>query len=140
MKKLILLLLPLLAFAFGVAQAQDGHRVKGLCIAAPGKADLDEFVLLIDTKLAPAGVNTLILRIDWDFEYESHPELRGNNPLSHADVQKLVAASQRNHIRLIPQINLLGHQSWHSTLGKLLEVYPEFDETPKIEQIGRAHV
>ena len=130
MKKLTLLLL--LAFALGATHAQDGHRVKGLCIAAPGKADVDEFVSLIDTKLAPAGVNTLVLRVDWDYEYESHPELRGKNPLSRADVKKLVAVSQKHNIRLIPQINLLGHQSWHSTLGKLLEVYPEFDETPGV--------
>jgi hypothetical protein len=33
----------------------------------------------------------------------------------------------------MPQINLLGHQSWHSNIGKLLEVYPEFDETPKVQ-------
>jgi len=33
---------------------------------------------------------------------------------------------------LIPQINLLGHQSWESQIGKLLEVYPQFDETPSI--------
>ena len=31
---------------------------------------------------------------------------------------------------MIPLVNLLGHQSWHGSVGKLLEVYPELDETP----------
>jgi hypothetical protein len=45
----------------------------------------------------------------------------------------MVAACQKNGINLIPQINLLGHQSWHSDLEMLLQVYPQFDETPGVE-------
>jgi hypothetical protein len=33
---------------------------------------------------------------------------------------------------VIPQINLLGHQSWEEKVTGLLRVYPEFDETPHI--------
>jgi hypothetical protein len=33
-------------------------------------------------------------------------------------------------VRLIPQINLLGHQSWAKNTGALLRAHPEFDETP----------
>ena len=33
-------------------------------------------------------------------------------------------------IRLIPQFNCLGHQSWSKTTLPLLTKYPEFDETP----------
>lgn len=106
--------------------------VKGLCIEAPIKEDVDSFVELIDNKLSKSGLNTLVLRVDFAYEYKSRPELRGNNPLSEADVKKLVSVCQKHNIRLIPQVNLLGHQSWASTLGKLLEVYPEFDETPSI--------
>src|SRR5690606_40003133 len=29
-------------------------------------------------------------------------------------------------------INLLGHQSWAGSLGNLLKVYPQFDETPHV--------
>ena len=38
-----------------------------------------------------------------------------------------------DHINLIPQINLLGHQSWASNTGRLLSVYPQFDETPAVK-------
>jgi len=44
-----------------------------------------------------------------------------------------VAACRRNNIRIIPQVNLLGHQSWAGTIGNLLRVYPEFDETPLVK-------
>jgi len=114
-------------------KAESPYPVRGLCIAAPSPDLVDEFSGFIEKELAPNRLNLLILRVDWGYEYESHPELRGNNPLTKADVKKLVEVCRKNNIRLIPQINLLGHQSWHSTPGKLLEVYPEFDETPNIQ-------
>jgi len=78
-------------------------------------------------------INTLILRVDFNYAYESRPELRDKNPLTKEQVQQLVAVCKKHDIDLIPQVNLLGHQSWASTLNKLLEVYPEFDETPHVE-------
>ncbi|MBK8052770.1 MAG: family 20 glycosylhydrolase [Saprospiraceae bacterium] len=126
----------LLFFAYAL-NAQSGldtiFPVRGLCIAAPKKSHVDSFVTFIRQELAPARVNTLILRVDYEYEYQSHPELRNNNPLSKADVKKLVAVCKNNNIKLIPQINLLGHQSWASTLEKLLQVYPQFDETPHVK-------
>ena len=53
--------------------------------------------------------------------------------LSKADVKKLVEVCRNNQIRIIPQINLLGHQSWASKVNSLLRVYPEFDETPRVK-------
>jgi hypothetical protein len=53
--------------------------------------------------------------------------------LTKADVKQLVEVCRKNHIRLIPQINLLGHQSWASRTGNLLRVYPGFDETPHVK-------
>src|SRR5690606_24394606 len=44
----------------------------------------------------------------------------------------LVNICKKHNIELIPQINLLGHQSWASEVTKLLEVYPQFDETPGV--------
>jgi len=107
--------------------------VRGLCIAAPAPARVDEFVTFIQKELAPRRVNTLILRVDYAYQYESHPELRDKDSLSKAEVKKLVAACKASGIRLIPQVNLLGHQSWASDCGKLLEVYPDFDETPWVK-------
>ena len=107
--------------------------VRGLAIAAPTPRNVDSFVLFINKELGPKNVNTLILRVDFHYQFTSHPELIDNNPLSKGDVKKLVAAAKKNGIRIIPQINLLGHQSWASNTGKLLQVYPQFDETPWVK-------
>ncbi len=106
--------------------------VRGFCIAAPQPSNLQEFVRFIDEELAPRKVNTLILRVDYNYQYESHPELRDSVALSKQDVKKLVAVCRENNIRIIPQVNLLGHQSWAGSIGNLLKVYPEFDETPLV--------
>lgn len=107
--------------------------VRGLLIAAPQPESIPRFVTFIEDVLAPRGINTLCLRVDYRYQFESHPELVDEGALSASDVKKLVKACREHEIELIPQINLLGHQSWHSNLGKLLEVYPELDETPDIE-------
>lgn len=131
MRRTLLHLLVLVLFTHFSAFAEN--RVRGLSIAAPAPAEVDDFVLLMETRLSQAGVNTLVLRIDFGYEFTSHPELRDNNPLSASDVTKIADAARRHNIRIIPQINLLGHQSWANKVGKLLEVYPEFDETPGIQ-------
>jgi hypothetical protein len=134
---LVLFALSLISFS----QAPDGSvpkagniiPVRGFCIAAPQSKYLDEFVKFIDEELAPRSVNTLILRVDFNYQYESHPELRDSAALSKDEVKKLVTVCRKNNIRIIPQVNLLGHQSWASSTGNLLKVYPEFDETPLVK-------
>ncbi len=107
--------------------------VRGLCLSAPRPNRLDAFVRFIHEQLAPRSVNTLVLRVDYNFDYASHPELRDGTPLTKADVAKLVAACKEHQIRVIPHLNLLGHQSWAKDIGNLLRVYPDFDETPWIK-------
>jgi hypothetical protein len=107
--------------------------VRGLAIAAPSPQGLDLFLHFIENDLAPAHFNLLILRVDWNYAYESHPELRDPNPLSKTDVRKIVEVCKKHNIRVAPQINLLGHQSWAQNTLNLLRVYPEFDETPHIK-------
>lgn len=137
MKRLIILVAILFsAFLSGTAQTpvlDSIFPVRGLAIAAPAPAHVDDFVTFIDKELAPRHINTLILRVDYTYQYTSHPELRDTITLSKADVKKLVAVCKKHDIRIVPQINLLGHQSWHSHLSKLLEVYPQFDETPEVQ-------
>lgn len=107
--------------------------VRGFCIGAPRTTELNDFIKFISQELAPRKVNTLILHVDYNYTFESHPELRDPSPLSKADIKKLVEVCRKTQIRLIPQINLLGHQSWAEKVNKLLEVYPQFDETPHVE-------
>lgn len=107
--------------------------VRGFCIAAPRAAGVDAFIRFIEQELAPRHVNTLVLRVDYNYQYQRHPELREDSALSKEDVKKLVQVCRRHGINLIPQVNLLGHQSWASTPGNLIKVYPQFDETPWVK-------
>lgn len=107
--------------------------VRGFCVAAPSPQEVDAFVKFIKEELAPRKINTLILRVDYNYQYKSHPELADSNALSKVDVKKLVKACKEENIRIIPEIDLLGHQSWAGHLGKLLSAYPQFDETPWIK-------
>jgi hypothetical protein len=107
--------------------------VRGFCIDVPRPSGLDSFVRFIDRELAPRKVNTLIVQVEYHYQFKTHPELTDSFALSEADVKKIVVVCRKNKIRVIPQINFLGHQSWANRLGKLLQVYPQFDETPGIK-------
>src|SRR5258708_12131380 len=131
MKTLLLISTLLLTLSLKAASQLDQVLpVRGLCISAPRPSEVDAFAHFIQEELAPRFVNTLILRVDFNYQYTNQAELGNPSGLSRTDVQKWVAVCRTNHIRLIPQINLLGHQSWQRNIGKLLSVHPEFDETP----------
>jgi len=106
--------------------------VRGFSIAAPGPEGVDQFVSFIEEELATRDINVLILRVDYNYQYKTHPELRDSIALSESDVKKLVAVCSEHEIRIVPQINLLGHQSWAGRTLNLLKEYPEFDETPSV--------
>jgi len=80
--------------------------------------------------LAAIGVNVLVVEVNYGFAYESHPELRSANPVTREQARALAAACREHGIRLIPQFQCLGHQSWKERTGPLLKSHPELDETP----------
>lgn len=133
MKRIVLIMCFLYCYCSHAQQLDSLLPVRGFCIAAPTTKVVDSFVTFIKEELAPKQVNTLILRVDYNYQYTSHPELRDEDALSKADVKKIVAVCKANNIKLIPQVNLLGHQSWASDIGNLLKVYPQFDETPHVK-------
>jgi hypothetical protein len=80
--------------------------------------------------LAAVGINLLVFEVDYNYEYTSHPELRGEDPISRETVKRVVQFCRENKIRLIPEFQSLGHQSWAEKTYALLTKYPDFDETP----------
>jgi len=82
-------------------------------------------------KLAEMGLNVIILEVNYGFRSESYPKLRaGKAPITPEGAGKLAAECKTHGIRLIPQFQCLGHQSWKGSTFPLLTVYPEFDLTP----------
>lgn len=122
-------------------------KTKGIVLTAPLTHEMDSVVRLIEEYLAPNGCNLIVLQTRYRYQFRLHPECQGYDPLSYGDVKRLLAACRRNGIRLLPKMNLLGHQSGvpnrptdgilHGHGGRtpdirdgLLRAYPEFDEEP----------
>ena len=135
MKRTLLFLLTFIVSVSAWAQAEVDSLlpVRGISIPAPRPEHVDDFVHFINDALVPRKVNTLVLLMDYRYQYKSHPELVEKTALSEAEVKKIVRAAREGGIRIIPLVNLLGHQSWADSLTSLLRVYPQFDETPHVQ-------
>lgn len=83
-------------------------------------------------RLKAVGVNVIVAEVNYSFDFQSHPELRGSRFVTRAGAQRLAHAAHENGIRLIPEIDCLGHQSWRSNSLPLLAKYPQFEEAPGI--------
>jgi hypothetical protein len=82
-------------------------------------------------KLVEVGVNVLILEVNYNFKFKSHPELRaGEDVITPAGAERLATLCRKKGIRLIPEFQCLGHQSWRGQTFPLLTVYPKLDLTP----------
>ncbi|HET8550773.1 MAG TPA: family 20 glycosylhydrolase [Bryobacteraceae bacterium] len=112
------------------AAGSEPLPIRGLHLMAPKPADVPLLVRFIREVLPKEGANTLVIEVNYRFAYTKHPEVIDPDPLSREDVASVVAAARQAGVRLIPQINLLGHQSWAKTTHGLLRSHPEFDETP----------
>jgi len=94
-------------------------------------ADVPGLKQLIAERLAPMGVNVLVLEVDYSFQFQSHPEVSGGD-LTKADARGIAAVCREHGVRLIPLLNCLGHQSWKKDTGALLRAHPELEEIPEI--------
>src|SRR6516165_3262249 len=103
-----------------------------ILVSAPGHDDVSLLERTIAERLAPLGVNALILEVNYNFRYRSHPELAAQGGMSPDDARALAEACRARGIRLIPMFNCLGHQSWAKVTFPLLAKHPEFDETPDV--------
>ena len=93
---------------------------------------IDRLIDAVNNVMPRLGINLLIVEVNYNFEYESYPQLRNDNPVSKIQMKKLISACKNNEIRIIPQFQSLGHQSWSNKTHPLLIHFPEFDETPMI--------
>lgn len=114
-----------MAFAAG-----ESLPVRGIHLGAPSKKDIPLALEFIKTALPREGVNVLILEFNYGYDYQSRKEFADPTAPGKAELQELSKACKENGIELIPMINCLGHQSWAQRTAKLLQVHPEFDETP----------
>ena len=116
--------------ACGALSAASDPPVRGIHLMAPKPDEVPAAVLFITEELPKFGVNLLVLEVDYRYSFTKRPEAAERDALSREDMRKFAGACRRAGIRLIPQISMLGHQSWAKSTGALLRAHPEFDETP----------
>lgn len=81
--------------------------------------------------LTKQGINVIVLEVDYNFAFKSHPELsRGPSPITRDGARRFAALCKKFGIRLIPEFQSVGHQSWKAETFSLLTAYPNFDLTP----------
>jgi hypothetical protein len=113
-----------------IAQSADAFPVRGIHLNAPQPADVPLLLRFITEAMPREGANTLVLEVNYRYEYTRRPEVRDAQPLTREQVQAIGGAARKAGVRIVPMINLLGHQSWAKTTFGLLRSHPEFDETP----------
>ncbi|MCX7765691.1 MAG: family 20 glycosylhydrolase [Candidatus Sumerlaeia bacterium] len=113
--------------------SEKNEEWRAVHLFAPWHNEMPMFKRVITEVLAPLGVNVLIIEVNYKYAFKSHPELRepGDN-LTEEDARELAELCRQHSIRLIPEFNCLGHQSWDKTTFPLLKKYPELDETPDV--------
>lgn len=125
----IALLVVMLSTLAAVAKPAKPWRAVHL-LSYDTDADLDALGQILPS-LAKQGINVIILEIDYNFAFKSHPELRhGTNPITKEGARRFAALCKQQNIRLIPEFQSLGHQSWKAETFPLLTTYPQFDLTP----------
>lgn len=81
--------------------------------------------------LSKKGINQIFLEVDYHFDFKSHPELQQTeNVITKKGAAKFAKIANSYGIKIVPQFQSLGHQSWAENTWKLLTVYPELDLTP----------
>jgi len=107
--------------------------IRALLLGVPDSKDLPLFTKFIREVLPEEGVNVLVVRFRYQYQFESHPELADSGALSKKEVKQILQACKDAQVRLIPKMNFLGHQSNRQKVFPLLTEYPEFDETPQFQ-------
>lgn len=94
--------------------------------------DLDTLATLLP-KLRTQGINTIIVEVDYNFDFKSFPELIANQkPITKEKAEWFSKECKQNDIRLGIQFQCLGHQSWAKNTFPLLTKYPYLDVTPNM--------
>lgn len=127
-------------------------KTKGIVLTAPLSEEIDDVIKFIDEYLAPRGFNMIVMQVRYRYQFKHHPEVWGYDPLSFDDVKRLLAVCRKNNIKLVPKMNLIGHQSGfpneptdgilhgHNQVladinDGLLRAYPSFDEQCDTKEI-----
>lgn len=86
---------------------------------------------LVKEYLVPLRINTFIFEIGYAFDFKSDPKVREKVYFTRAEIRDFVEFCRALGVKVIPEVNSIGHQSWKlETIGGLLTAHPELEEIP----------
>jgi hypothetical protein len=114
----------------GVTADWPELRWRGIHMLFSTRATLPDVERMITEFLPDRRMNELIIEVNYNYQYKSHPEIGNPQGLTFDDCRHLHNLAHKSFVRLVPMINCLGHQSWSHETYALLKTHPDFDETP----------
>lgn len=112
------------------AQPSSELPVRAFYLYSSKVEDHNDFIQFIDEEISQTNVNHIFLGINYNYKFKEYPQVADQEALSEKQVKEIVSICRKHSIKLIPVINLLGHQSWNDNIFGLLRAFPEFEEDP----------
>jgi len=109
--------------------------IKGVHLRVKDAGITDKLIQYMEEGLSPLGINLLCIEFNPGYNYRCFPEL-ADGSFGRNEAQKVAAAAKKLGIKIVPLFMCLGHQGWRFDKNKLLELHPEFDETPYMPDDG----
>ena len=91
-------------------------KSSAFCVFVPHHDEVAEFCEMIENTLAKDGIDTLFLIVRYDFEFQSHPECRGDFPITLEDAKVLQMISF-----LAPVLEAVSDEKQREELSQQLE-------------------
>ena len=88
-----------------------GKRGVYLRIRSLKNKNVDRFLALIDA-YASLKYNLLVLEFGENFPYPDNPLTLVKDPLTRENVRRIVDAAKRNHMEIMPYLQVLSHDEW----------------------------
>jgi hypothetical protein len=106
------------------------HDTRAILLAAPMEDEMELFERFVRDILAKCGINTIVLGVGYGFEFKCHPEVVEQPALSHENAKRIASVCRDNGMRLVPQMNLFGHQSSGPDKQPrgIIRAYPDMEE------------
>lgn len=114
-----------------VPDAVAQFPIRALQLYGPTEENIDAFERFIEQYVVPAGITHVTLCLYYKFAYPSHPEIVDDHATTPAVARRVAEVCHRNHIEVVPEINVLAHQSTIYQGFKpfgLLRAYPDMEE------------
>ncbi|MHC4713873.1 MAG: family 20 glycosylhydrolase, partial [Planctomycetota bacterium] len=99
---------------------------------APAKGKIGLLERFIIEAMPALGAETLVLEIDYRYDFRSHKELAAAEAIGRPEAKRIVEAARNAGVRIVPLFNCFGHQSWRENTFALLAEHPEWDEYPEV--------